>query len=116
MRLYHGSNVVVERPRIIKSDRRLDFGTGFYTTSDFEQAKRWADLKFKRCEEGAPIVSVYEIDMAEIENINFIRFESADKDWLRYVSKNRKDEDYADSYDMVIGPVANDRTMPVISL
>lgn len=33
MKLYHGSSVVVEKPKILLSDRRLDFGTGFYLTS-----------------------------------------------------------------------------------
>ena len=42
MILYHGSNVEVCQPRIIKSKRLLDFGTGFYLTSDLEQAKKWA--------------------------------------------------------------------------
>lgn len=42
MILYHGSNVEVNEPKIIKSKRLLDFGTGFYLTSDFEQAKKWA--------------------------------------------------------------------------
>lgn len=40
--LYHGSNITVEEPAIIKSKRLLDFGTGFYLTSDFSQAKKWA--------------------------------------------------------------------------
>ena len=39
MILYHGSNVEVKEPKIIKTKRLLDFGTGFYLTSDFEQAK-----------------------------------------------------------------------------
>ncbi|MBY6825647.1 DUF3990 domain-containing protein, partial [Clostridium botulinum] len=32
MILYHGSNVIVEDPKIIKATRTLDFGYGFYTT------------------------------------------------------------------------------------
>lgn len=62
MKLYLGSNTVVERPRIIKSDRRLDFGKGFYLTSDIEQAKRWAELTLKRRNEGSPVVSFYDFD------------------------------------------------------
>ena len=48
MLLYHGSNVEVSNPQIIESDRRLDFGKGFYLTSSYEQAKRWAELTVKR--------------------------------------------------------------------
>ena len=39
MILYHGSNIAVEKPKILQSDRRLDFGTGFYLTSSYEQAE-----------------------------------------------------------------------------
>lgn len=45
MILYHGSNIVVEKPKILQSDRRLDFGTGFYLTSSYEQAERWRILQ-----------------------------------------------------------------------
>ena len=34
MKLFHGSYTQVPQPRIIKSVRFLDFGTGFYTTTD----------------------------------------------------------------------------------
>ncbi|MBP5283396.1 MAG: DUF3990 domain-containing protein, partial [Treponema sp.] len=47
MLLYHGSNVEVLNPQILESDRRLDFGKGFYLTSSYEQAKRWAELTLK---------------------------------------------------------------------
>ena len=38
MLLYHGSDVVVEIPRILESNRTLDFGAGFYTTTYKAQA------------------------------------------------------------------------------
>lgn len=59
MVLYHGSNVTVEKPKIIKSKRLLDFGTGFYVTSDLEQAGKWAVRTANRREEGKPLISVY---------------------------------------------------------
>ena len=34
MTVYHGSNVEVREPRIIKPNRTLDFGNGFYTTTN----------------------------------------------------------------------------------
>ena len=52
MRLYHGSNVIVENPKIIESDRALDFGKGFYLTTDFEQAKKWSILTAERRKTG----------------------------------------------------------------
>lgn len=40
MILYHGSNILVKIPQIIAPKKSLDFGTGFYTTSSLEQAKK----------------------------------------------------------------------------
>ena len=50
MRLFHGSLDRVEVPRIMAHDlySPLDFGTGFYTTTDFEQASRWVRIRLGR--------------------------------------------------------------------
>ena len=52
MLLYHGSNLVISNPRIIESRRFLDFGTGFYLTSDLDQAKKWSIRTKERTNEG----------------------------------------------------------------
>ena len=48
MPLYHGSNVEVNSPQLLKNQRELDFGNGFYATSDFDQASRWANRTAQR--------------------------------------------------------------------
>ena len=42
MILYHASNVEVKKPMLAASNRMLDFGPGFYTTTNREQAIRFA--------------------------------------------------------------------------
>lgn len=117
MLLYHGSNVEVSNPQILESDRRLDFGNGFYLTSNFDQAKRWAELTVKRRETGNATVSVFDFDDTSVSDLKILHFSQAQKEWLEYVTMNRKNQIIPhDDYDIVIGPVANDRTMPVISL
>lgn len=116
MKLYHGSNIVVEKPKILQSDRRLDFGTGFYLTSSYEQAERWAFLTVKRRVEGKPIITSYDFDEEMLSSLKVIQFEGASAEWLKFVSSNRNVKDFIDDSDIVIGPVANDRTMPVIKL
>ena len=126
MKLYHGSNVAVEHPRLLRSDRRLDFGPEFYCTSSFEQASRWATLAPKRRKSGRPIVSVYDFDetisIASDENdtdsipLKVLTFDEANEDWLRFVSANRHGEPIKEEWDLVVGPVANDTTMPVLRL
>jgi len=44
MLLYHGTNTRFETPRIIAPNRALDFGSGFYTTSNKKQAEDWANV------------------------------------------------------------------------
>ena len=44
MIVYHGSTVSVKLPQIMKSDRMLDFGDGFYTTSHKEQVDPWSEI------------------------------------------------------------------------
>ncbi|MCQ2065447.1 MAG: DUF3990 domain-containing protein [Bacteroidaceae bacterium] len=38
MKLYHGSTEIVIHPEIRQPGRTLDYGSGFYTTTDFRQA------------------------------------------------------------------------------
>lgn len=66
MRLYHGSTIVVDNPKIIETNRPLDFGKGFYLTSLQHQADRWAIAKAK-IKRKLPIVSVYRIDLEEVK-------------------------------------------------
>lgn len=116
MKLYHGSNLEIKNPQILESDRKLDFGTGFYLTSSYEQAEKWAILTAKRRGEGSPIISVFEYEDNKSSELNILKFENADIEWLRFVSGNRNNQSTKNDYDIIIGPVANDKTMPVISL
>lgn len=116
MKIYHGSNVEVRSPQILKSNRALDFGTAFYMTSDYEQAKKWASLTAKRKKSGTPTVNEFEFDDEHIGELEILRFESANREWLRFVSACRSEQRNGEEYDMIIGPVANDRTFDVISL
>lgn len=116
MKLYHGSNIVVEKPKILQSDRRLDFGTGFYLTSSYEQAERWAFLKVKRRGEGKQIITSYDFDKEILSSLKVKRFDGTSAEWLKFVANNRNVRDFTEDSDIVIGPVANDRTMPVIKL
>lgn len=116
MKLYHGSNVIVDSPKILKADRRLDFGMGFYLTSSYEQAERWSFLTVKRRGTGEPVITSYDFDEMILPSLKVMKFDSPSVEWLKYVSNNRNAIVFRDDSDIVIGPVANDRTMPVIKL
>jgi len=106
MILYHGSLEIVEYPKILTPTRTLDFGAGFYTTSSEEQAKRWVIRKLKdKSERG--FINVYEFNINE--DLNTLKFAKADDDWIEFVMKNRRQKGFQHNYDLVCGPVANDR-------
>ena len=112
MILYHGSNVAVENPRIILPQRTLDFGEGFYTTTNREQAEIFARKVYARKKTGGAFISVYEIDWNSAERtLRVLRFTSPDVNWLDYVTQNRRGvlgSHDGQRYDIVFGPVAND--------
>lgn len=116
MILYHGSNVEVKEPILLKVQRELDFGRGFYTTSDLEQAIRWAWRTAKRRGESNAFVTVYEVNEDELKNIRLLSFDSPNVEWLNLVVKNRKGEYIAGDWDIISGPVADDQTAQVIDL
>ncbi len=116
MTLYHGSNTQVQSPHLLKTQRTLDFGRGFYTTSDFSQAKKWAERTAKIRESGKACVSCYELEEDKLSDLKILRFTEPNLEWLDYVSNNRKNRDAKDDWDLVIGPVANDQTFPTILL
>jgi hypothetical protein len=117
MIIYHGSNVVVEQPKILQSERMLDFGVGFYTTSNREQAVRWAQRVAGRREPADQILSVYEftIEAAELE-LSIIRFDEPGEAWLDFVCQNRSGYEVPEPYDIVFGPVADDKVYTVVQL
>ena len=115
MELYHGSNVPVEHPQVLPSDRLLDFGTGFYLTSDKRQAENWAKLATMRRKTGRPIVTVYEFDRTAEVRLRTLAFIEPDAEWLRFTAANRTGRGTTGQYDLIIGPVATDTTAPVIA-
>ena len=116
MILYHGSNVIVREPHLLKIQRDLDFGKGFYTTSDFQQASKWARRTANRLKQSQAYVSVYEVPEEKLLALRVLRFDKPGQQWLHFVAANRKGAAPANEWDIICGPVANDQTMPVIDL
>ena len=109
MILYHGSNVIVDQPELIQQNRFLDFGFGFYTTTNKNQAVSFADKVTKRRRTGQKMVSIYKIDeAAAFSECSILRFDKPDEAWLDFVSNQRSGNYEGEAYDFIFGPVAND--------
>ena len=120
MKLYHGSSVVVANPQILPSQtgRTLDFGTGFYTTTSLEQARRWVSIRQARGDCGMGHVSCFDFkaEDARRSGLKWRAFPSATPEWLDFVMANRANPAFDHGFDIVSGPVANDRVYATLTL
>jgi hypothetical protein len=118
MILYHGSNVIIEKPDLSFSRDKTDFGKSFYLTPLKEQAMLWAE-RFKY-EGSRGIVSSYRF----LENINeklpdtirILEFDTHSLEWLSFITDCRLERTMHDECDIVIGGVANDKVIQTLQL
>jgi hypothetical protein len=123
MKLYHGSTQRIEQPDLSKGRKYTDFGKGFYTTTNMEQAAKWATIKRGRILRYEPekkvkaIVSVFEINdtLLKDKKYNTKIFDKPTIEWLEFVIHNRN-HDAENSFDMILGPVANDTVYATLDL
>lgn len=106
MILYHGSLEIVEHPQIFEPNRPLDFGAGFYTTTNLQQARRWVKLRMEQNKMYEGFINIYEY--TPIKELHTRHFRSANEAWVDFVHANRTVQNFNHDYDIVIGPVAND--------
>jgi hypothetical protein len=117
MKLYHGSNMSVPKPELLDSSRGLDFGRGFYTTSNREQALRFTENVVRRKKSGERTISIYDVNENDLFSACLLlKFDAADEKWLDFVVQNRTLSYKGKAYDLIIGPVANDTVFNVIDL
>lgn len=110
MKLYHGSNVAINKIDLAKSKPNKDFGKGFYLSDNETQALEMA--KFKTLTLGGePIVSIFEFDENILSNgtLSVKIFKEYSEEWADFVFANRDGLENVDKYDIVYGPIADDK-------
>lgn len=112
--VYHGSCFEFDAIDLNKSHNRGDFGKGFYTTVLREQSQEWAYRLALR--EKKKSYYVYEFLFEENLDLNVKRFDTLNEEWLEFIKENRSKGGLQHSYDVVIGPVADDNTMATVQL
>lgn len=112
MFLYHGSTVEIKEIDLSKSKLNKDFGKGFYLSDNYQQAYEMASYKAGLFGT-KPYVTKFEFDENLLKNgsLKVLTFAKYSKEWADFVFKNRNQEnkDFSHDYDIVIGPIANDR-------
>ena len=117
MILYHGNNVIVDHPKLIRQNRYLDFGFGFDTTTNRDQAVNFAQKVTDRRKTGVAILNIYSVEeTATFSECSLLRFDSPDEAWLDFVAANRQGTYHGKQHDLIYGAVANDDVYRTITL
>jgi hypothetical protein len=120
--LYHGtidsfSGSILGGVDVTRGRVDTDFGRGFYTTTDEDQARRWARRLSRRRAGTNPVVVRFEVprnDLASLDSVWFVRGAPDAEDYWSLVHRFRTARghlvDHARAatgwYDLAIGPLA----------
>ncbi len=110
--LYHGSTVKIDHIDLQKSRPNKDFGRGFYLSADRQQAWRMGEFK-ALTEGGEPVMNEYNFDenLLSSDELSVLTFDGYTREWADFIflNRNNKTNKPAHNYDIVYGPIANDR-------
>ena len=111
MILYHGTNKDFGEIDLEKSKPNKDFGRGFYLSKNYSQAMDMAKIKVEQLNTGSPVVLTFEINEEQMSGLNTLQFDEYNEEWAKFILLNRQNatDKPAHDYDIVIGPIANDR-------
>lgn len=114
MILYHGSDCIVNKPDILHSNKRLDFGQGFYLTSVKEQAERWAKRKSLIHQNTTSFINIFEF--TEKEHFKIKDFMDDLNNWLDFVVDCRNGNSLYKQFDLIKEKVADDKVFRVVDM
>ena len=110
--LYHGSTVDIDCIDLMKSRPNKDFGRGFYLSKDRQQAWRMGEFK-ALTEGGEPVMNTYMFDDSLMTSgeLKVLTFDGYTREWADFIflNRNNKLSTQVHDYDIVYGPIANDR-------
>lgn len=100
--VYHGTTSCFlssfnEGIDLSKGNNSADFGKGFYTTSNYQQAKLWAKLKTDNrnelCENNKvctnPMILTYTVDKKQLASLQGLLFDGSGDKWKEFIYNNR---------------------------
>jgi AraC-like DNA-binding protein len=111
MLVYHGGREPIDEIDLQKCRPYTDFGKGFYVTKYKTHAENWAKRSGKHRNNGFVTTFNYIESQFTDYICNKKKFDGYTDEWLDFIVNNRNEEsvDPAHGYDIVEGPVANDK-------
>ena len=119
MKLYHGSNVMIERVDLSKSRPFKDFGRAFYLSVDEQQAWERA-MAAMTMWGGRPCVTTFDFDETIMSStlLKVKTFDAYTEEWADFIfaNRDRRNPPWRHDYDIVYGPIANDKVGEQVAL
>ncbi len=132
--LYHGTIYDITEIDVEQGKGYKDFGKGFYATSVKSHAeniarrnKRIIEIKEAKIKGRNPqyktgVYQAYRYNLEfddrcleKREDLRIKVFKEADREWVRFILKNRDSDRSIHNYDIVIGPTADENTVTIIN-
>ncbi|MDR0506182.1 MAG: DUF3990 domain-containing protein [Dysgonamonadaceae bacterium] len=111
MRVFHGSDVRIEKIDLTKGGEFKDFGRGFYVTNIRKHAHQRA-IDIAALHGTKPVVTEFEFMEAYPVTMRMAMksFDTVSEEWVQFVilNRNRTVNHPAHAYQIVEGPIAND--------
>lgn len=116
MKLYHGSDMVIDSIDLNKCKPFKDFGRGFYLSPNYQQAYELAQFR-SQLSSKSPVVTEFEFDEALMDSgsMKVKIFNEYSEEWAQFVLDNREGKS-DHTFDIVFGPIANDKVGAQIRL
>lgn len=110
MNVFHGSYMKIEEIDLSKCQPNKDFGQGFYVTKFRRHAENWAKIIGRKNRTKGVVTEFIYYDSPFTERLCKVKhFKCYNEEWLDFVIANRDPLSATHDYDIVEGPVANDK-------
>jgi len=120
LKLYHGSDVVIDKVDLSLGRINKDFGKGFYLTSLCQQAIEMGKRRAHQTLGGAPVVTEFLFDDSCLKSseLNIKIFPCVSEEWALFILNNRHSSrnGFNHNYDIVVGPIADDGVVQQLDL
>ena len=120
LKLYHGSNVAIDKIDLTMGHINKDFGKGFYLTTLLNQANEMAKRKANQYLDAKPVVTTFLFDDAVLKSdeLKVKVLSEVSEEWAMFILQNRKASrtGFKHDYDSVVGPIADDGVVQQLDL
>lgn len=109
-KLYHGTNQKFDAFDFNKAKNFKDFGKGYYLTTDFNQAQRWAQKRGDKVKKA--YIYCYDVADVQTDSLKILELLQYDQKWLEFISKNRIEGRESD-YDIIHDRIADNQYLEI---